>query len=57
MTVAKWSSDKEYMKRIKEEYVKIDKDIELDEMSYEIPKELDRELALKLLNEKETVLK
>jgi len=42
MTIAKWSSNKEYLVRIKEEYVRIDKDIEQDELSYEIPKDLDK---------------
>ena len=57
MTIAKWSSNKEYLTKIKDEYVKIDKDIETDELSYDIPKELNKEVATKLLNEKEVVLK
>ena len=57
MTIAKWSNDEGYLKKIKEEYLKIDKELLEDEMSYELPRHLDKESASKLLQEKELILK
>ena len=41
----KWGADQDYCTKIKEEYARIDKDLEDEEMSYPIPEKLTKELA------------
>lgn len=52
MTSDKWAADADYMENIKAEYVKIDKEREVDELSYPLPEKLDKELAEKMFTEK-----
>ena len=56
LSLDKWSSDMEYVKLIKDEYEKIDKQILEEEAQEEIPEGLTKEMAESLLVEKETVL-
>ena len=52
----KWGADEDYCTKIKEEYARIDKDLEDEEMSYPIPEKLTKELAQQLFDEKEKQL-
>ena len=53
MALDKWSADDDYVKQVKEEYAKIDKEVDEEELSVEIPEGLDKLMAEQLLNEKE----
>jgi hypothetical protein len=45
MTLEKWGQDPEYVRRIKEEKEKIDKQLQEEEMAEEIPQGLNKEIA------------
>ena len=57
MALDKWSADDDYVKQVKEEYAKTDKEIDDEELSVPIPEKLDKLMAEQLLNEKEALLK
>ena len=57
MALDKWSADDDYVKQVKEEYAKTDKEIDDEELSVPIPERLDKTMAEQLLNEKEALLK
>ena len=56
LAVDKWGQDLDYTAEIKEIYCKIDKELEEEELSEEVPRELTREIAEALLTEKENLL-
>ena len=57
MTIDKWGSDPEYVAAIKEEYSKIDKEIEDENMSVPLPEKLTKDIAEQLFREKEDAIK
>lgn len=57
MALDKWSADDDYVKQVKEEYAKIDKEVDEEELSVAIPEELTKAMAEQLLAEKEGLLK
>ena len=56
MSVDKWNKDTEYVEQIKEEYKKIDKEFEDEELQQPIPETLTKEQAISLLDDKEKAL-
>ena len=53
MALDKWSQNIDYTNKIKDEYGKIDKEIEEMELSEELPQELTKEKAAEMFAEKE----
>jgi len=56
MAQDRWGSDTAYVAEIKKVYEKIDKEIEADDLSEEIPEALNRQLSENLLKNKEQML-
>ena len=56
LTLDKWCQDQDYVKQIKEEYKKIDTELDEEEKNEPIPEGLDKEKAEQLLSEKEKLL-
>lgn len=57
MTIDKWGSDPEYVAAIKEEYSKIDKELEEENLAAPLPEQLSKMLAEQLFKEKEEAIK
>ena len=45
MSLDKWATDNDYVKQVKDEYAKVDKDLYDEEMNIEVPQTLTREIA------------
>ena len=56
MGLDKWSQDVEYTNEIKAAYMKIDKELDDEEMEGELPEGLTKQMAEQLLSEKEKLL-
>ena len=56
MALDKWATDPDYIKQVKDEYAKIDKEMYDEEMSVEVPEGLTKDIANQLLSEKEALL-
>ena len=56
MALDKWSQDIEYTNLIKAEYMKVDKEIDDEDMNEAIPEGLTKQMAEQLLSEKEKLL-
>jgi len=57
MSIDKWGSDSDYVEKVKEEYGKIDKELENEKMSTPLPEELTKEMTEQLFKEKEEAIK
>ena len=56
MALDKWATDPDYVKQVKDEYAKIDKEMYDEEMNIEVPESLTKPIANQLLSEKEALL-
>ena len=56
MALDKYATDTDYVKVVKDEYAKIDKEMYDEEMSIAVPDTLTKQIANQLLSEKEALL-